>query len=185
MGDIRAAELDAAFARERVADTPRSDVELQAIQAVLHLRKSQQDTAISNFRDAVDMAQWHDLPSALLTIPVGDLRALAQLAYDTRRPALLERLLAAVPDDAPATPVTAKLSARELVVLHTLDAHPTDSIADIARRLDVSRNTIKSQLLSIYRKVGAPDRETALQRLRESGVLPSHDAPGEIDRKPG
>ena len=161
LGDVRAAELDASFALERVADSPRSDVELQSIQAALQLRKSQFALARSTFRDAVTMADLHRLPAALLVIPLADLRALSEVSYHEDQPALLVRLLATVPDAEPARPVVAKLSARELLVLRALESGSDATIAEIAEHLQVSRNTLKSQLRSIYRKVGASDRNNS------------------------
>lgn len=171
LGDIRAAELDAAFALERFADSPRSDVELQTIQAALHLRKSQYARARSTFRDAVAMAELHHLPAALLAIPPTDLQALTEVSYPDDSPALLALLLSTVPDGETARPVATRLTARELVVLRALDSHPDASITDIAEQLDVSRNTIKTQLRSIYRKIGTSDRIDALTRVREDGML--------------
>lgn len=171
MGDIRAAELDAAFARERVADSPRCVVELQAIQATLHLRKAQHAQACDSFRDAVDMAKLHGLPAALLAPPLSDLRSLAEITYHDTPPEPLALLLSTVADEEAASPVVATLTVRELAVLRALGVHPEASIADIAEHLDVSRNTIKTQLRSIYRKLGTSERTGALVIAREAGVL--------------
>ena len=171
LGDIRAAELDASFARERVADSPRSIVELRAIQATLHLRKNQPTLARSTFREAVAMAELHQLPAGLLAIPLTDLRALAETSYRDEQPPLVRLLLSTIPDVEAAGPATAKLTPRELAVLRALDARPDASTADIAARLGVSRNTIKTQLRSIYRKVGTSDRSRAVHIVREAGIV--------------
>lgn len=60
-----------------------------------------------------------------------------------------------------------RLTNRELLVLRALTLHPTT--ASIAAALHVSPNTIKSQLQSLYRKLGCSTREEAVQvasRLR-------------------
>ncbi|MGB9034826.1 hypothetical protein BLJ79_14775 [Arthrobacter sp. UCD-GKA] len=67
----------------------------------------------------------------------------------------------------------AVLSARELAVLGELVS--TGSAAEIAERQFVSVNTVKSQLRSIYRKLGVSDRASALEAARVQGLIPSKD----------
>ena len=45
------------------------------------------------------------------------------------------------------------------------------SMPEIAGELFLSRNTIKSQAISIYRKLGATSRSQAVARSRELGML--------------
>ncbi len=61
------------------------------------------------------------------------------------------------------------LTAAELRVAQLL---PTNlSLADIAGRLYVSRNTVKSHAAAIYRKLGTNSRAEAVDRLRSAGTL--------------
>ncbi len=61
------------------------------------------------------------------------------------------------------------LTEAELRVLRHL---PTNlSLADIASRLYVSRNTVKSHAAAIYRKLGATSRRAAVDVAREAGLL--------------
>ncbi|HEX6356703.1 helix-turn-helix transcriptional regulator [Actinophytocola sp.] len=62
-----------------------------------------------------------------------------------------------------------ELTTREQVVLSELDAGLT--IAEAARKLVVSVNTVRTQVKSAYRKLGASSREGALMRAYELGVL--------------
>jgi LuxR family maltose regulon positive regulatory protein len=63
------------------------------------------------------------------------------------------------------------LTTAELRVLHLL---PTNlSIADIAERLYVSRNTAKSHAAAVYRKLGVSSRSEAVTVARQGGLLPS------------
>ncbi|GIG36858.1 LuxR C-terminal-related transcriptional regulator [Cellulomonas pakistanensis] len=71
------------------------------------------------------------------------------------------------PTDA-ASEVVDLLSPRELVVLAELTSD--DSLEDIARRQFVSRNTVKSQVRSIYRKIGASTRDEAVAWARSAGL---------------
>jgi LuxR family maltose regulon positive regulatory protein len=61
------------------------------------------------------------------------------------------------------------LSIAELRVLPYLPTHLT--FAEIADRLHVSRNTVKSQALSVYRKLGAASRGEAVERARLARLL--------------
>ncbi len=64
------------------------------------------------------------------------------------------------------------LTAAELRLLPLLTTHLT--FREIAERLYVSRNTVKSQAISVYRKLGASSRSEAIQRALELGLV---DAP--------
>ena len=66
-------------------------------------------------------------------------------------------------------PGASALTAAELRLLPLLSTHL--SFPEIAAELVVSRNTIKSQVLSIYRKLGASSRSGAVGRARELRLL--------------
>ena len=61
------------------------------------------------------------------------------------------------------------LTAAELRLLPMLATHL--SFPEIAGELFLSRNTIKSQAMSLYRKLGASSRSQAVARSRELGLL--------------
>jgi len=61
------------------------------------------------------------------------------------------------------------LSARELLVLRHLTSRMTH--AEIAAQLFVSLNTVKTQIHSIYTKLGARSRSEAIDRAEELGLL--------------
>jgi DNA-binding CsgD family transcriptional regulator len=76
------------------------------------------------------------------------------------------------PDPAPAAvaPATGEpLSERERVVLAELRRDL--SLEQIAQRLWVSRNTVKTQVRSIYRKLGVATRADAVARARTAGLV--------------
>jgi LuxR family transcriptional regulator, maltose regulon positive regulatory protein len=64
---------------------------------------------------------------------------------------------------------TASLTTAELRVLPLLATHLT--FREIGQRLYVSQHTVKTQAMSIYRKLGATSRGQAVQRVQEIGLL--------------
>ncbi len=60
------------------------------------------------------------------------------------------------------------LTRRERVILSNLDE--TTTLDEIASRLWVSRNTVKSQVRSVYRKLGVSTRADAVARARQYGL---------------
>jgi LuxR family maltose regulon positive regulatory protein len=69
----------------------------------------------------------------------------------------------------PAPPAPAALSERELVVLRHLGG--AGNSAQIASELFISRNTLKSHVKAIYRKLGVGSREEAVASARRLGLL--------------
>ena len=63
------------------------------------------------------------------------------------------------------------LTRRERVILAHLALPLT--LSEIAASLYVTRNTVKSQVRSIYMKLGVADRESALAVGRDRGLVPA------------
>ncbi len=61
------------------------------------------------------------------------------------------------------------MTTAELRLLPLLPTHL--SFREIADRLYVSRHTVKTQAISIYRKLGVSSRSEAIERVREQGLL--------------
>jgi LuxR family maltose regulon positive regulatory protein len=80
----------------------------------------------------------------------------------------LRRRLDTVRSEAPGA---SSLTTAELRLLPLLATHLT--FREIGERLHVSRFTIKTQAISIYRKVGVRSRSAAIERLYDLGLLPS------------
>ncbi|MCL3861615.1 response regulator transcription factor [Actinotalea sp. K2] len=68
-----------------------------------------------------------------------------------------------------------RLTRREVVVLRHLAEDAT--LQQIAARLFVSRNTVKSQVRSLYRKLGVSRRTEAVAWARSSGAVPVRTVP--------
>ena len=61
------------------------------------------------------------------------------------------------------------LTTAELRVLHFLPTNLT--LAEIAQRLYVSRNTTKTHAATVYRKLGVSSRDEAVELARAAGLL--------------
>ena len=61
------------------------------------------------------------------------------------------------------------LTERELEVLHLLPTHLSST--EIAERLIVSANTIRTHIKNIYSKLGVHSRDEAVLRARDLGLL--------------
>jgi LuxR family maltose regulon positive regulatory protein len=72
-------------------------------------------------------------------------------------------------DRGSSSPGASALTAAELRLLPLLSTHL--SFPQIAEEMSLSRHTIKSQAMSIYRKLGTPSRSQAVARSRELGLL--------------
>ena len=60
------------------------------------------------------------------------------------------------------------LTRRERVILSNLDEETT--LEEIASRLFVTRNTVKSQVRSVYKKLGVSNRAEAVEFARQFGL---------------
>ena len=92
-----------------------------------------------------------------------DLGSLVEEARELR-----ERLAAT---SGPAGAWAMSLTGAELRLLPYLATHLT--VPEIATRLFISRNTVKTEAVSIYRKLGASSRSQAIERAVEVGLLES------------
>ena len=72
-------------------------------------------------------------------------------------------------DDPVAVAWASSLTVAELRLLPLLTTHLT--FREIAERLYVSRNTVKTQAISVYRKLGVSSRSEAIERATELGLI--------------
>ena len=63
------------------------------------------------------------------------------------------------------------LTAAELRLLPLLATHL--SFRELGERLDLSPHTVKTQAISIYRKLGVSTRSQAIQHAQQLGLLPA------------
>ncbi|MER7797883.1 LuxR C-terminal-related transcriptional regulator [Microbacterium sp. NPDC096154] len=168
-GDLRGAELAAMAAIEEGGAMPRFAVEAWATIAAVRLRSGSPDAAGQAFGRAVDLADRNGLPVALGLISTADHEALLTLLEGRAHSPSLAALRTHAMRRPEPVAAPAPLTAQELRVVEAMGAHR--SVQDVAVRLDVSANTVKTQLRSIYRKLGVSRRSDMLRVAREHGLL--------------
>ena len=192
--DARAEELvveaRSAAASAGLDDDPRSAL-AAAVSARLHLRQGETGLARAALEraDALSVRLTHVLPwyamqtclelgrAELAFVDAEGARALLDraAAIARRRPGLgrleaeLETLQGEVNALAAHAGRPAGLTAAELRLLPLLTTHL--SFREIAEQLYVSRNTVKTQAISVYRKLDASSRSEAIARARELGLV--------------
>ncbi len=176
--ELRQAGIEDAFVaaiQARVAmhrgDLPAVRQQLVAAQRLRHLRTSAEPHLAVQVR--IELARVHlalaDLAGARTLMQEIDetLRHRAALGTLVGEARALRAQLA--DQRGSSAPGASALTAAELRLLPLLSTHL--SFPEIAAELFVSRNTIKSQALSLYRKLGASSRNQAVGRARELGLL--------------
>jgi LuxR family maltose regulon positive regulatory protein len=195
-GELDAAEAQLAFGRGFISDTEPGDYVGAAILYAAEARVALARGQGARAREALVVAQrlrpaitralsWLgvqttlELARAHLALADADgARTLCLEADDLlhRRPELgtlvartvqLREELAAF--SAPASGWASTLTTAELRLLPLLTTHLT--FREIAERLFVSRNTVKTQAISVYRKLDATSRSEAIERAIELGLV--------------
>jgi len=158
-GDPRKALVIAAPGLSQPLTSPRVQAELLVVLAAASLAVDQLDNAIVHFDAAVEILVSEKLPIVLLRLTAEERAVLLQghsAAFD-------ERVMTELSGRETVTtaPHTVSLTKREKVVLgHIVQGlGPTD----IAAIEHLSRNTVKGQVRTLYRKLGVSDREGALR----------------------
>ena len=151
---------------------PHTHIYVDVVWAAAHDGLGDAHAAASAFDRALDAAARNDTRRAFASIPPERLaRLLADAAKRDLPPhsaQLVEHLSAAIPAEQSSAEFVSPLSARERIVLkHIIAGH---SARQISAQLRVSPNTIKTQVRSVYRKLGASNRHEAIERARSFGL---------------
>ena len=128
--------------------------------AKAHLALSDVSGATTLYREAEDILRRHP--------------ALGTLAADAKE---VRAELSTVADESSGWVST--LTAAELRLLPLLTTHL--SFREIAERLFVSRNTVKTQAISVYRKLDASSRSEAIERAMALGLVDAPLAASSVD----
>lgn len=142
---------------------PRADATMLALLAVVARRLKRDAMAQSYAAEAVAIMSKYELRMPLIALPAEDAKWLAGLVgIDVVPDADLFQML----------PHFEELSRREQDVLLAMTQYSTRE--EVAASLHVSPNTIKTQISSIYRKLGVSTREAALMRGAQLGIIISN-----------
>lgn len=170
-GDPHAALRMAVIGGRRRNVSMADRVELLVLEAWAAHDAQQAATAVKAFRSARRLADAQGAVRAFAHLPVNVREALVHESGVPFSEEATERLAAAAHVGHPPVELVS-LTPRERTVLALLNAHSTSR--EVADALDVSVNTVRKQVLSIYGKLGVHDRESALRRGHELGVLGAH-----------
>jgi len=151
------------------AHTIRTLAETQTVAAVAALRQGDLERAWSWLSAGVVTWETYGARMHVALLPPRDRRLLWEFARERKAASVGRYLDVPVPAMGQGGSTAVSLSKRERVVLAALVEH--DSIREIAETLVVSPHTVKSQLQSIYRKLGVSSRQSALAVAHEVGLL--------------
>ncbi len=153
----------------------RVDVDAALVAALALAASGRPDDAAGDLARAEALTAVHRVRLPLALLSAEDRATLADLAERHRSTELAAALARAGATSVASPRPLPPLTPREAVVLHALTR--TGSAAEIAEALVVSSNTVKSQLRSLYRKLGVASREEALETARRTGLLSAQDVP--------
>ena len=155
------------------ATSTRDRLEMLLLGAVAALRGEDSRNAQRLVNQALDLYGETGILRAFATIPATDRAQLLTLGERDMEPddaAILARQAPVYPEEL----VFVDLSEHEQAVLEALSG--TGSRQAIADSLFVSVNTVKTQLASIYQKIGSTTRAETLIKAREHELLPASES---------
>lgn len=175
LGDLSAAlRATAPCMRGAARHSHRTLGRVLLTRALVFERLGRRDAAAASLEDALSV--WTDIREAFVS-PLLPLREVAPVAATlVRRPALQERFaqILARADTGTRAPVRTAtppllLTRREREVAYALRTSSHATNAELAASLHVSVNTLKTQLKTLYAKVGAHERRGAVRMLESVG----------------
>lgn len=149
--------------------TIRTRAQTQTIGAVAAVRAGEIEPAWSWLNAAVVSWETYGVRLHVAMLSPSDRRLLWDFAGERDAASLRRYLDLSASEIAQERRTLAALTPRESTVLAALAEHSTNRA--IANALVVSPHTVKTQLQSIYRKLGVSSRRSALAVARESGLL--------------
>ncbi|WP_166876024.1 LuxR C-terminal-related transcriptional regulator [Salinibacterium sp. ZJ450] len=151
---------------------PRTSLYIEVLRAAAHDALGDSGIAAAGTDRALAHAARTGERRAFTTLPADRLLSLLKAAGARPQPAVrrsvIDDLLRSVTDSS--QPAISPLTDRERVVLRRIASG--ESVKRIAAELQVSPNTVKSQVRSIYRKLGASNRHEAVNQASAFGIAP-------------
>ncbi|MBY0687550.1 helix-turn-helix transcriptional regulator [Microbacterium marinilacus] len=149
--------------------SPRVRADALVARAAIELRRGDDGRAAETFSRALRVIDEHRLLVALTIVPADELRALGAVLPAADPGARLARHVVDTSVAFPSAGLDHRLTARERTVLSLLAGGLT--VVEAAARLTVSANTVKTQVRSLYRKLGVHDRQGLSVVARTRGLL--------------
>ncbi|THV10518.1 response regulator transcription factor [Nocardioides caeni] len=157
----------------RTGHTVRSTLATLTVAAAAAVQTERAEVAATLLRRIAALHECHGPRLQLMYLSSDDLAALRAFASDLGEPAAVAHFAGRVSPGIArwqlVEPATAALSRREQIVLEAMLRF--DSRADLAEALHVSEHTVKSQLRSIYKKLGVNNRDAAIERAITLGLF--------------
>lgn len=180
LGRTVAAMKQAGQLLQRPGRQLRGRLEAGLVLACAALRSGHDRDAAPAAERAVELLRVTGLRAPLRTIPRRDRAALVEALISAGLDASMVPLVSTEfsPVEAGGDPVVV-LTRRERATLRAFAEEET--VEGAAQRMFVSRNTVKSHLRSVYRKLGVSSRDAALARATALGLLDD----GEAEEAPG
>lgn len=147
----------------------RDRADLLMIKAAAALEMDDEDAAVVAFTRAHSLANSVNTLLPYIALPYETLTRLLERSRITLPPKTSD-LIAARPAVYPSASELITLTPREATILYAMVQHET--LADIAKALTVSLNTVKKQAAAVYLKLGVHDRAAALLQAHRLGLLP-------------
>lgn len=168
--DLARAHLDA-VSPEPPETMPRARVEQLILRSWLDARERGAGAGAEAMHEALELASQHDLVAVFVRAGPEVMRLIGDLpgtstpfrASVLERANLLRRARASSPE------LAEQLTDRELEILAFLPTRMTN--IELAARCYVSPNTIKTHMAHIYRKLAVPNRNSAVARAQDLGLL--------------
>lgn len=144
--------------------SPRAALESLVVSVVADVRLNGVEAHRTAVQRAEALSTRHDLWGPWSAVAPEDRQLVLRMLSPAARAVVSER-----PSFFASSVSVPHLTKREQVVLAHLT--PTSTIADIARALVVSPNTVKTQLQSLYRKLEVSDRSSAIRAAHAWGLI--------------
>lgn len=154
------------------ASAPRALVNALLLRAVVEWQSGDRDAAIASGSRLADTMTEHGFWSGIGLVPHSHIEAVAD-ALAERGDARLAEFVARVPDIARFEPYE-QLSQAEARIVSVLAEHET--VGELAERLFLSPNTVKTHLKQVYRKLRVSKRAEAIERAAQIGLIPQGDS---------